>query len=82
MPRLLGRLSPAIAEGFLTRATREGADEELLAQHDEDPTLEPHILSVRPPPGSPTPSRLERDVDVVRAGLEAGRQALHSALGA
>jgi predicted patatin/cPLA2 family phospholipase len=80
MPRLLRRISPAIAEGFLTRATREGEDEELLARHDEDPALQPHILSVRPPPGSPVPSRLERDVDVVRAGLEAGRQALHQAL--
>jgi predicted patatin/cPLA2 family phospholipase len=81
MPRLLRRISPAIAEGFLTRAEREGADEELLGRYDTDPTMEPCILSVRPAEGSPVPSRLERDVDVVRAGLEAGRQALHEALG-
>jgi predicted patatin/cPLA2 family phospholipase len=80
MPRLLGRISPAIAEGFSTRAVREGADEELLARHDQDPDLEPHILSVRPAEGSPVPSRLERDVGVVTAGLEAGRQAAHGAL--
>jgi predicted patatin/cPLA2 family phospholipase len=80
MPRVLRRVSPAVADGFLTRAEREGADEELLARHDGDPGMQPHILSVRPPAGSPTPSRLERDVDVVRAGLEAGRLALHEAL--
>ena len=80
MSRLLGRIDPAVARGFLTRAEREGADEELLARHDADPELEPHVLSVRPPPDSPVPSRLERDIDVVRAGLEAGREALHRAL--
>jgi predicted patatin/cPLA2 family phospholipase len=82
MPRVLRRVSPAIAEGFLTRAVREGADEELLARHDGDPALEPHILSVRPKKGSPIPSRLDRDLDVIRGGLEAGREALHSALAA
>lgn len=80
MPHLLRRISPAVADGFLTRADREGADEELLARYDKDPTMEPYILSVRPAEGSPTPSRLERDIDVVRAGLEAGRRALHEAL--
>jgi predicted patatin/cPLA2 family phospholipase len=80
MPGVLRRVSPAVAEGFVTRAEREGADEEFLARYDTDPTMEPFILSVRPPAGSPVPSRLERDVDVVRAGLEAGRAALHQAL--
>jgi predicted acylesterase/phospholipase RssA len=80
MPRALGRVGPAVAHGFMTRAEREGADEELLAGHDADPGLAPHVLSVRPPPGSPVPQRLERDIDVVRAGLEAGRRALHDAL--
>ena len=69
------------ATAFLTRAEREGADEALLARHDADPSLAPSILSVRPAPGSPVPSRLEQDVDVVRAGLEAGRAAAHAALG-
>jgi predicted patatin/cPLA2 family phospholipase len=77
---LLGRIGPAIAGTFLTRAEREGADEDLLARHDQDPQMTPHVLSIRPAPGSPVPSRLERDIDVVRAGLEAGRQALHRAL--
>ena len=81
MTRLLGRIDPAVATGFLTRAMREGDDEQLLAGHDNDPALEPHVLSIRPAPDSPVPGRLERDIGVVRAGLEAGRQALHDALG-
>ena len=80
LSRLLGRIDPAVARGFLTRAEREGADEELLARHDADPDLQPHVLSIRPDPGAPVPSRLERDIDIVRAGLEAGRVALHDAL--
>ena len=44
--------------------------------------MKPHILSVRPAPDSPVPGRLERDIDVVRAGLEAGRVAMHDALAA
>ena len=64
----------------MTRAEREAADEDLLARHDDDPQMAPHVLSVRPAPGSAVPSRLERDIDVVRAGLEAGREALHRAL--
>jgi hypothetical protein len=37
--------------------------------------MEPAILSIRPPADSPVPSRLERDLGVIRAGLEAGRAA-------
>ena len=81
MRRLLGRIDPAVAAGFLTRADREAVDEDLLARHDSDPAKTPHVLSVRPAPGSPVPARLERDIDVVRGGLEAGREAIHSALG-
>lgn len=77
----LGRISPALRTAFLTRAEREGADEELLARHDADAALEPSILSIRPGRGSPVPSRLERDIDVIRGGLEAGRAAVHAALG-
>lgn len=76
--RLLHRIDPAVARAFLTRAERERADEELLARHAADPSLRPHILSVRPPPGSPVPGRLEKDVSIVRGGLEAGRRALHA----
>ena len=70
--RLLRRISPAVAQAFRTRAEREAEDEALLARHDADPALAPAVLSIRPPPGSPAPGRLERDVDLVRAGLEAG----------
>ena len=76
----LRRLSPALATAFATRAAREGADEALLARHDADPSLQPAILSVRPAPGSAVPARLERDVEVVRAGLAAGRQSALAAL--
>jgi predicted patatin/cPLA2 family phospholipase len=79
--RALRRLAPALEAGFRTRAEREAEDEALLARHDADPALEPAILSVRPAPGSAVPARLERDVDVIRAGLEAGRVAAHSTLG-
>jgi hypothetical protein len=79
--RALRRISPALETAFRTRVEREGEDEALLAHHDADPALAPHILSLRPPAGSPVPSRLERDLDVIRAGLEAGRAAAHAALG-
>jgi predicted patatin/cPLA2 family phospholipase len=82
MARMLRRIDPAVAAAFLTRARREGEDERLLAKHDRDPRREPYILSVRPLAGSPVPSRLERDTDLVRAALEAGRDALHRALSA
>jgi predicted patatin/cPLA2 family phospholipase len=77
--RMLGRISPAIREGYLTRGRREGADEEFLARHDREQGLTPSILSIRPPHDSPVPSRLESDMEVVRNGLEAGRQAVHEA---
>jgi predicted patatin/cPLA2 family phospholipase len=76
--RALRRVSPALERAFLTRVEREHADEDFL----DAPPSEPAILSIHPPPGSPVPSRLERDIEVVRAGLEAGRQAAHAALAA
>lgn len=82
MTRLLGRISAAVATGFLTRAEREREDEALLAEHDRDPAKLPHVLSIRPAPDSPVPARLERDIEVVRAGLEAGRLAARAALAA
>jgi len=78
--RALRRVSPALETAFRTRVEREAEDEALLARHDADPSLEPSILSVRPAPDSPVPSRLEKDLDVIRAGLEAGRLAAHAAL--
>ena len=78
--RLLRRISPAVATAFSTRAEREADDEALLARHAADPQLTPHILSIRPAPDSPVPGRLDRDIDVIRGGLEAGRDAAHAAL--
>ena len=77
---MLRRLGPAVAAAFRTRVERELADEALLAEHDADPAREPAILSIRPAPGSPVPGRLERDIGIVRGGLEAGRAAAHAAL--
>ena len=79
--RLLGRLDPAMAQAFRTRAVREAEDEAVLARFDADPSSSPSVLSVRPAAGSPVPARLERDVAVVAAGLEAGRAAMHAAVG-
>ena len=79
--RLLRRVSPAAANGYLTRGQREGEDEKFLARHETEAGLEPSILSIRPPLDSPVPSRLESDMDLVRAALEAGRQAVHEAFG-
>jgi predicted patatin/cPLA2 family phospholipase len=78
--RALRRASPALETAFRSRVEREAADEALLAHHDADPAMEPAILSIRPPADSPVPSRLERDLGVIRAGLEAGRAAAHAAL--
>ena len=80
MERLLARIDPAVARAFMTRTEREAEDEALLARHAADATLTPHILSVRPARGTAVPGRLERDLDIVRAGLEAGRRALHETL--
>ncbi|MEA2448686.1 MAG: hypothetical protein QOG63_618, partial [Thermoleophilaceae bacterium] len=75
--RLLRRFDPAVAEAFLTRAEREAEDERFLA---DPPPGAPPILSVRPPPTAPVPGRLEQDIDVVRGGLEGGREACLKAL--
>lgn len=79
--RALRRVDPAVARAFLTRAERELVIEDQLARHAADPSLTPHILSIRPGPGSPVPSRLDRDLKLVAAALEAGRVAAHKALG-
>jgi predicted patatin/cPLA2 family phospholipase len=78
--RALRRLSPALERAFVTRVEREHADEDLLDEFRDDHTRSPALLSIHPAPDSPVPSRLERDIDLVRAALEAGRQAAHAAL--
>jgi predicted patatin/cPLA2 family phospholipase len=74
------RVSPALERAFLTRVVREHADEDLLDRYREDPAREPAILAIHPAPDSPVPTRLERDIDLVRSALEAGRRAAHAAL--
>lgn len=74
--RMLGRVSPAVRDGYLTRGQREGADEAFLSRHDTEINQNPCILQIRPHPDSPVPSRLESDLTQVRAGLEAGHKAL------
>jgi len=78
--RLLRRISPAVATAFATRPEREARDEDLLARHDADPGLTPHILSLRPPASAPVPSRLERDLSLVQVALDGGRDAAHALL--
>jgi len=77
--RLLARVDPAVARAFQTRAERELEVEDLLARHAADPSLTPHVLSIRAAPGSPVPGRLERDLGIVERALEAGRAAVHAA---
>jgi len=80
MARALRRIDPAVARAFTTRAQREAEDERFLAERDADPSSSPHVMSIRPPPDSPVPSRLETDIEVVRGGLYAGQQATLEAL--
>jgi len=79
--RLLSRIDPQVARAFHTRAPAELEDEALLERHSDDPGLRPHILQLRPPPGSPVPERLERDIAIVRAGFDAGHEAASAVLG-
>jgi predicted patatin/cPLA2 family phospholipase len=72
--RMLRRMSPALERSFKTRVEREHADEDFLDAPSDS------ILVIHPAPDSPVPSRLERDIDLVTAALEAGRQAAHAAL--
>ncbi len=79
--RLLARIDPHVASAFRARAPAELEDEALLDRHAGDPALAPHILQLRPAPGSPVPARLERDSAVVGAGFDAGHRAAREALG-
>jgi predicted patatin/cPLA2 family phospholipase len=72
--RMLRRMSPALERSFKTRVEREHADEDFLDAPSDS------ILVIHPAPDSPVPSRLERDIDLVTAALDAGRQAAHAAL--
>ena len=72
---LLRRLGEPVRHGYLDRARRLAEDDALLDRHGADGALAPAMLAIRPPADSPRVSRLESDAGVVRAGLEAGREA-------
>jgi predicted patatin/cPLA2 family phospholipase len=78
--RMLSRIGPQVARAWTARAPDELQDEAMLERHMADATLRPHILQLRPAPGSPVPGRLERDIAVVAGGFEAGHRAAHAAL--
>jgi len=79
--RYLSRYSPGLAATFLDRPDRLRRDDRRLADAERDPDASPAILSLRPPPGTPPISRLEKDQARVLAGLEAGRRVAADALG-
>ena len=80
MSRALRRIDPAVERAFISRAEREAEDERFLADCAADPSRTPSVMSIRPAPDSPVPSRLERDIDIVRGGLYAGQAAALAAL--
>jgi predicted patatin/cPLA2 family phospholipase len=71
---MLARLGEPVRRGYLERPGRLAADDERLDRGEEA------LFSIRPPADSPRVSRLESDPEVVREGLEAGRQAALAAL--
>src|SRR5829696_8599685 len=78
--RALRRVDPALRPPLAPRAKGRAPAKASWPRPTANRPLQPPILSVRPAPGSAVPSRLERDIDVIRAGLEAGRVAAHRAL--
>jgi predicted patatin/cPLA2 family phospholipase len=78
----LRRETAALRAAFLAREFRLVADDLLLAQYQADPAHAPAVYSIRPAPDSPVVSRLATDGTLLRAALEAGRAAAHSALDA
>jgi predicted patatin/cPLA2 family phospholipase len=79
--RYLRRYSHEVAAAFADRPARLLRDDLELEEREARPDAAPAILSVRPPAGTPSIGRLERDHLRVVAGLEAGRKAVHDLLG-
>lgn len=79
--RYLARYSSGLAEAFADRGGRLLRDDEILSRAEADPDAAPAILSLRPAPGTPSISRLDRDPDRVLAGLRAGEAVATAALG-
>lgn len=79
--RYLSRHSRELAGAFLDRADRLIRDDLHLARAEAGPEARPAILSIRPPDGTPTISRLEKDQARILAGLRAGEQVASEVLG-
>ena len=79
--RYLSRHSPELAAAFLDRRERLLRDDLLLDRTERDPASAPAVMSLRPPEGTPSISRLEKDQDLVLAGLAAGEQVAADTLG-
>ena len=78
---MLRRLVLEVAANYLSRAEREGVDEDELDERAADPAREPHILAIQTPADAPTVSRLERDSAKLGPALAAGHAAAVAALG-
>jgi predicted acylesterase/phospholipase RssA len=77
--RLLARTalrkeSPELRTALLTRSARTAAD----VAHIAEVEAAGRALAVRPPAGGPPVSRLTTDGDLLAAGFEAGREAVHA----
>jgi len=79
--RYLRRHSAEVAAAFVERPARLLRDDAELDEREADPDATPAILSIRPPAGTPSVGRLERDHLLVVEGLEAGRRRVHELLG-
>lgn len=79
--RYLGRYNRGLAEAFRERGDRLVRDDEVLARAEADPDATPAILSLRPPPGTPSIGRLEKDQAKVLVGMRAGEKVAAAALG-
>ncbi len=83
----LRRETPALRAAFLARESRLAADDQLLAEYQTASRIppasldatDPAVFSIRPAPESPVVSRLATDGALLRAALESGRVATHSA---
>jgi predicted patatin/cPLA2 family phospholipase len=85
----LRRETPALRAAFLARESRRAFDDQLLADYESASRLPstspasaraPAVFSIRPGPGSPEVSRLATDGTLLRAALQAGREAARAAL--
>ncbi|CAN5545266.1 patatin family protein [soil metagenome] len=79
--RYLARHGEGTAAAFLGRAKRLLSDDEELERLEGEPGGGPAILSIRPPEGTASISRLERDSGVVADGIAAGEAAVAAMFG-